>query len=70
MPLLCRYDVALLYLEQADYDLDAATEAYKEDERWEKEHPLQASAKGKGKGQQNHSRRKFGVAGGIASQLR
>ncbi|KAL1302707.1 hypothetical protein AAFC00_003067 [Neodothiora populina] len=34
------YDVALLYLEQADYDLEAAVEAYKEDERWEKEHPL------------------------------
>ncbi|CZS99859.1 uncharacterized protein RAG0_08148 [Rhynchosporium agropyri] len=44
-----RYDVALVYLTQAEYDLDAAIEAYKEDERWEKEHPIEANVKGKGK---------------------
>lgn len=44
-----RYDLALLYLEQADYDLEAAIDAYKEDERWEKEHPLDTNSKGKGK---------------------
>lgn len=43
-----RYDVALLYLKQVDYDLDVAIDAYKEDERWEKEHPLEAHVKGKG----------------------
>lgn len=41
-----RYDVAQLYLEQHDYDLDGAVEAYQDDEKWEKEHPLQD---GKGK---------------------
>jgi len=41
------YDVATLYMQQADWDFDAAVEAYKEDERWEKEHPMQAREKGK-----------------------
>ena len=41
--------MALLYLKQVDYDLDAAIDAYKDDERWEKEHPLEASVTGKGK---------------------
>jgi hypothetical protein len=36
-------------LKQADYDLEAAIEAYRDDERWEKEHPLETSLKGKGK---------------------
>lgn len=44
-----RYDVALLYLEQAEYNLDAAIGAYREDERWEKEHPLDVNTKGKRK---------------------
>lgn len=35
-----RYDVALLYLEQAGYDLDVAVNTYLMDELWEKEHPL------------------------------
>lgn len=39
--------MALLYLEQSDYDLDLAIDAYKEDERWEKEHPLEAQEKAK-----------------------
>lgn len=54
---VAEYDVALLYLKQVDYDLEAAIEAYKEDERWEKEHPIQASAKGKGKGHDIGKRR-------------
>ncbi|KAK1810317.1 hypothetical protein LTR12_015339, partial [Friedmanniomyces endolithicus] len=32
---------------QAEWDLDTAIEAYREDERWEKEHPLEANAKAK-----------------------
>ena len=40
-----RYDVALLYLQQADWDLEIAIVAYKDDERWEKEHPLEAKQK-------------------------
>ncbi|KAI9055490.1 hypothetical protein LZ554_000444 [Drepanopeziza brunnea f. sp. 'monogermtubi'] len=53
-----RYDVALLYLQQVDYDLEAAVEAYKDDERWEKEHPIEANMKGKGKSH-NVGRRRF-----------
>jgi hypothetical protein len=45
---VAEYDVALLYLKQADYDLEAAVEAYREDETWEKAHPLEGSGKGKG----------------------
>jgi hypothetical protein len=47
VPPALRYDVATLYMQQADWDFDAAIEAYKEDERWEKEHPMQAHEKGK-----------------------
>jgi len=46
LPPRLRYDVALLYLQQADWDLDVAVEAYMEDEKWEKEHPIEAK-KGK-----------------------
>ncbi|KAL0931727.1 uncharacterized protein CTRU02_212680 [Colletotrichum truncatum] len=34
------YDVALLYLEQAGYDLAMAMEAYAADEAWERDHPV------------------------------
>ena len=61
-----RYDVAVLYLEQTDYDLDAAIQTYKEDERWEKEHPHASSSKGKAK---DRKTKKRGVAGGISGQL-
>jgi hypothetical protein len=48
------YDVALFYLQQADYDLDGAVQKYLDDERWEREHPLepisQTRGMGKGKG--------------------
>jgi hypothetical protein len=36
-----------MYLQQADYDLDRAINAYKADERWEQENPLKAAKKGK-----------------------
>ncbi|KAJ9150817.1 Thiamine biosynthetic bifunctional enzyme [Pleurostoma richardsiae] len=45
------YDIAVLYLEQVDYDLGAAMEAYFADEAWEKAHPLHGRGgrlKGKG----------------------
>lgn len=35
------YDVAVLYLEQTDYDLEAATIAYIADEEWEASHPVE-----------------------------
>ncbi|KAI4283548.1 MAG: hypothetical protein L6R38_002078 [Xanthoria sp. 2 TBL-2021] len=41
------YDVAVLYLSQAKYDLDAAVEAYLADEQWERDHPIQTSSKSK-----------------------
>lgn len=54
-----RYDIALLYLNEVDYDLEAAIEAYKDDERWEKEHPIAATGKGKGKTKNDVGRRRF-----------
>ncbi|KAI3336938.1 hypothetical protein HD806DRAFT_475226 [Xylariaceae sp. AK1471] len=42
------YDVALLYLEQARYDLQLATDAYFADEEWERTHPAEAGRRGKG----------------------
>jgi demethoxyubiquinone hydroxylase (CLK1/Coq7/Cat5 family) len=52
-----RYDVALLYLNEVDYNLEAAIEAYKDDE---KEHPIEAAnVKGKGKTRNNVGRRRF-----------
>lgn len=44
---VAEYDVATLYMQQSEWSLDAAVEAYMEDERWEKEHPMQAREKGK-----------------------
>ena len=70
-----RYDIALLYLKQADYNLDAAIEAYKADEKWERDHPMDgASVKGKAKQGSSTgtgpgtARRRFG-AFGVAGQL-
>jgi hypothetical protein len=55
-----RYDVATLYLEQSDWDLEAAIEAYREDERWEKEHPLEAKSRTKkGKAAKDAGMRRF-----------
>ncbi|KAK6950082.1 hypothetical protein Daesc_008406 [Daldinia eschscholtzii] len=42
------YDVAVLYLEQAGYDLEMATEAFFADEEWERAHPVEAAGRGKG----------------------
>ncbi len=71
IPFRYRYDVALIYLKQADYDLDLAIEAYKADEKWEKEHPLDqaSSSKSKSRAQQSQGRRRFGIGGGITGQL-
>ncbi|KAL8773296.1 MAG: hypothetical protein Q9209_001690 [Squamulea sp. 1 TL-2023] len=41
------YDVALLYLNQAKYNVDAAVEAYLADEQWERDHPIQTTSKRK-----------------------
>ena len=44
-------------------------DAYKADERWEKEHPLESSGKGKTRGKQTPGRRRFGIGGGIVGQM-
>ena len=67
MPIHLRYDVALLYLQQSNYDLDVAVEAYLSDEKWEREHPIEGSSKGKAK--QKAGRRKYGAMTGISGQL-
>ncbi|KAK8211016.1 hypothetical protein HDK77DRAFT_249901 [Phyllosticta capitalensis] len=61
---VAEYDIAVLYLKQNDYNLDAAIEAFKEDERWEKEHPLH-----KGKNQAAPGRSKWAFGGSLAGQL-
>ncbi|KAF7879288.1 hypothetical protein EAF04_000485 [Stromatinia cepivora] len=53
------YDIAVLYLEQADYDLELAMGVYKDDERWEKENPISDTGKGKGKTKFDVGRRRF-----------
>lgn len=67
IPLHLRYDVALLYLQQANYDLDLAIATYLADEKWEKEHPMEGRAKGNGK--QKPGRRKYGMGTGLSGQL-
>ncbi|KAK5945627.1 hypothetical protein PMZ80_002832 [Knufia obscura] len=49
------YSMAQLYLKGSQWDLDMAVEAFRADEQWEKDHPMD----GKGK-QKNRSRRGFG----------
>jgi hypothetical protein len=58
-------------LQQTDYDLEEAITAFKADERWEKEHPLEAARKGKAKAPST-SRRKWtfgGSGGGLTGQI-
>lgn len=64
---VAEYNVALLYLEQSKYDLDAAVETYLADEKWEREHPMASSSKGKSK--QKAERWKFGPTTGLTGQL-
>jgi hypothetical protein len=35
-----RYDVAVVYLEQSGFDVEAAAKAYDEDEAWERANPM------------------------------
>lgn len=60
VPFHFRYDVALLYLKQAEWNLESAIAAYREDEQWEKDHPLEAKQKGKkGKNAKEVGMRRF-----------
>jgi len=57
---VAEYDVALLYLQQAHWVLDDAISAYRDDERWEKEHPLEVKQRNaKGKAVQTAGMRRF-----------
>ncbi|KAF2757187.1 hypothetical protein EJ05DRAFT_58163 [Pseudovirgaria hyperparasitica] len=64
---VAEYDVALLYLQQAEYDLEIAIDAYKADERWEREHPLQVAKRRKGK--ESLKEKRWISTGGLANQL-
>lgn len=68
LPPSLRYEVALLYLKQTDHHLDLAIEAYKEDERWEQEHPLE-SRKGKGKATEAPLKRRRGLGLSMTGQV-
>lgn len=52
-----RYDLALIYLEQAKYNLDLAVEAYLADETWEKRNPIDRLSEEKSKQRQKRQRR-------------
>lgn len=54
------YSVATLYLKGSDYSLEVAIEAFKADERWERDNPM----KGKGRPRNRHS-----GSLGLSSQL-
>jgi hypothetical protein len=58
------YNVAQLYLKGSDYNLEIALEAFKADEDWEKNHPLEGNGKGRAK-----PRSRFGRGGSLSGQL-
>ena len=45
------YDMALLYLEQSEYDLEESMQAYFDDEAWERRHPQACASRGLAKPQ-------------------
>ncbi|KAF2160935.1 hypothetical protein M409DRAFT_28541 [Zasmidium cellare ATCC 36951] len=68
---VAEYDVAMLYLKNADWNLEAAIDAYKEDEQWEKAHPLEAQSKKKGKSAKDVGMRRFvGASTSVSSSAR
>lgn len=62
-----RYDIALLYLQQTNYDLDLAITDYTEDEKWEKEHPIEKSSNGRANAKPR--KRRLGAMTGLSGQL-
>ena len=58
------YDVAGLYLKGSEWDLERAVEAFREDEKWEREHPMKGKEKERAGGRR---RRMFG--GSLVGQL-
>lgn len=69
---VAEYDVAVLYLQQSEWNLEAAIEAFREDEQWEMEHPLDAKGKAKGKiPAKNVGMRRFvGASTSVSSSVR
>lgn len=61
------YNVALFYLKQSNYDIDAAVESYLADEEWEKANPMASSSKRPK--QQNTSKMKRGIATSLSGQI-
>ena len=61
-----RYNVALLYLTQANYDLDIAVENYLADEKWERSHPMKV--KMKGAESRNTTKQRLGFSNSITGQ--
>ncbi|KAH7162438.1 hypothetical protein B0J13DRAFT_10930 [Dactylonectria estremocensis] len=53
------YDIAVLYLEQAGYDVGAAVEQYMDDELWEAENPPDHRGKGSRLGRERKTRGPF-----------
>lgn len=43
-----KYDMAVVYLEQADYNLEAAVNSYVADEEWESKHPVEGEGRENG----------------------
>ncbi|KAI7459861.1 hypothetical protein KC357_g9095 [Hortaea werneckii] len=58
---VAEYDIALLYLDQAAWDVQAAIEAFREDEAWERAHPLEADGKATKKNMEAKSARNVGM---------
>lgn len=65
--LLGSYDIALFYLKQSNYDLEAAVVSYWADEEWEKKNPVASSSKGPKK--QITSKRKRVITTGLTGQI-
>ncbi|GAB1320533.1 LysM domain-containing protein [Madurella fahalii] len=67
------YDMALVYLEEAGYDLDEAVGRYVEDEAWEREHSLDKhkhKRKDGGGKQKGPAKRGWGWGWGLSSRVR
>jgi hypothetical protein len=62
------YDIAGVYLANEGWDLEAAVQRWKGDERWEIEHPMEGNGKGKEK-RKGPGWRRVGISGGLSGQL-
>ena len=63
------YDVAGVYLKGSDWELETAVEAYRGDERWEKENPIISSMRGGGGGKEKKKVGRRSGSMGLTGQL-